>query len=173
MAEFQFCPLCAARLEPKGSDPDRGRPACPSGHFIHFNNPACTVQGWIENDGKFLILKRNEEPFKGKWDLPGGFVEMGESPPEAVIREVEEETGFTVEPHRIIGAFTSEYGGSGRHTIDVAYLCRITSGEFELDEDEKQDAAWWSLADMPDLAFAGERQALRALRELRGDLVED
>lgn len=167
MAGFQFCPLCAARLEPKPADPDRGRPACPQGHFIHFDNPAATVQGWIERDGEFLILKRNEEPFAGRWDLPGGFVEMGESPKEAVVREVREETGLTVVPTGLIGAYTSEYGTAGRHTIDIAYLCRPDVGDFVLDRDEKSDAMWVSLDDMPELAFAGERQALNELRERR------
>lgn len=165
MATFRFCPLCAARLEPKPSEPDGGRPACPSGHFIHYDNPAATVQGWIEHEGKFLILKRNDEPFAGRWDLPGGFVEMGESPTEAVVREVREETALAVTPIGLIGAYTSDYGTTGRHTVDIAYLCRIDHGDFELDRDEKSDAAWVALADMPELAFAGERQALNELRE--------
>ena len=167
MSGFRFCPLCGERLEPKPSPPDAGRPACPGGHFIHYDNPAATVQAWIERDGLFLILQRNEDPFSGRWDLPGGFVEMGESPAEATVREVEEETGLRVEPVEVIGAFTSEYGTTGRHTVDIAYLCRITGGEFELDTDEKADAAWVALADMPELAFAGERQALEALRGRR------
>jgi len=120
----------------------------------------------MEREGEYLILKRNEEPFAGEWDLPGGFVEMGESPSEAVVREVLEETGLTVAVTRLIGAFTSEYGHSGKHTIDIAYLCRIEHGDFELDMAEKSDAAWARLDEMPRLAFAGERQALEALREL-------
>ena len=164
MSDFQFCPLCGERLEPKRTEPDAGRPACPSGHFVHFNNPPTTVQAWIEREGTYLILRRNEEPFAGEWDLPGGFVEMGESPAEAVVREVAEETGLTVAPSEIIGAFTSEYGDSGRHTVDIAYLCRIEGGEFELDRGEKSDAGWFRPEDMPRLAFAGEREALEALR---------
>ena len=173
MSDFRFCPLCGEPLEPKPSPPDAGRPACPSGHFVDFNNPPPTVQGWIERDthagtgGAYLILKRNEQPFAGEWDLPGGFVEMGESPSAAVVREVLEETGLTVTPTEIVGAFTSEYGDSGKHTIDIAYLCRLDGGDFELDTEEKSDAAWVPLGDMPKLAFAGERQALEALRKLR------
>lgn len=165
MSDFRFCPLCGERLEPKPSPPDAGRPACPTGHFVHFNNPPTTVQAWIERDGAYLILKRNEEPFAGEWDLPGGFIEMGESPSEAVVREVAEETALTVVPTEFIGAFSSEYGDTGRYTVDIAYRCRIERGEFELDTDEKSDAAWLPLDDMPTLAFAGERQALAALRK--------
>jgi mutator protein MutT len=164
LSEFRFCPLCGERLQPKPSPPDAGRPACPAGHFIHYDNPPTTVQAWIERDGEYLILKRNEEPFAGEWDLPGGFVEMGEDPAQAVVREVLEETGLNVSPIEIIGAFTSEYGSTGRHTVDIAYLCRVDGGDFELDMGEKSDAAWASLGEMPKLAFAGERQALETLR---------
>jgi 8-oxo-dGTP diphosphatase len=167
LSDFRFCPLCGEPLEPKPSPPDAGRPACPQGHFVHFDNPPATVQAWIERDGEYLILKRNEEPFAGEWDLPGGFVEMGESPREAVVREVAEETGLTVAPTDLFGAFTSAYGDTGRHTVDIAYLCRIEHGEFELDRGEKSDAAWVRLEEMPELAFDGERQALNVLRELR------
>ena len=158
MSDFRFCPLCGERLDP--TDP----PACPRGHFVHYDNPPTTVQAWIERDGAYLILKRNEEPFAGEWDLPGGFIEMGESPADAAVREVAEETGLRVTPGEILGAFTSAYGDTGRHTVDIAYLCRLDGGEFELDRDEKRDAAWFRLDDMPRLAFAGERQALEALR---------
>ncbi len=158
MSDYRFCPLCSERLD--ATDP----PACPKGHFVHYDNPPTTVQAWIECEGTYLILKRNEEPFAGEWDLPGGFVEMGESPAEAVVREVAEETGLTVALTEIIGAFTSAYGDSGRHTIDIAYLCRVDGGDFELDRVEKSDAAWVALEEMPTLAFAGERQALEALR---------
>ena len=68
-------------------------------------------------------------------------------------------------PIEVFGAFTSAYGDTGKHTIDIAYLCRIEHGEFELDKGEKSDAAWFRLEDMPRLAFAGERQALAALLE--------
>jgi 8-oxo-dGTP diphosphatase len=158
LSDYRFCPLCGERLEP--TDP----PACPKGHFVHYDNPPTTVQAWIERDGAYLILRRNEEPFAGEWDLPGGFVEMGESPADAVVREVAEETGFRVAPTEVFGAFTSAYGDTGRYTVDIAYLCRIEGGDFELDRVEKSDAAWVGLDEMPALAFAGERQALEALR---------
>jgi ADP-ribose pyrophosphatase YjhB (NUDIX family) len=120
------------------------------------------VQGWIERDGKYLLLKRNMEPKRGEWDLPGGFVEMGESPIEATLREVHEETGLDVEITGMIGAFSSEYT-PGKWTVDIAYRCRIAGGEFDLDREESSDSGWFAPDDMPELAFPGERQALAAL----------
>ena len=92
---------------------------------------------------------------------------MGESPVDAVLREVREETGLQVEITGLIGAYTSEYV-RGRHTIDIAYLCSVAGGDFVLDRVEKSDAGWFALADMPELAFSGERQALADLRKRSG-----
>ena len=65
----------------------------------------------------------------------------------------------------VIGAFTSEYGDTGKHTIDIAYLCRIERRRVRARHAvEKSDAAWKRLDEMPKLAFAGERQALETLR---------
>ena len=90
---------------------------------------------------------------------------MGESPTEAVVREVREETGLAVVPTSVIGAFRSAYGANGRYTVDVAFRCQIDGGEFSLNAGEKLDSAWVALDEMPELAFDGERDALAALRE--------
>ena len=119
------------------------------------------------------VVVRGEEvcviiPRRGVIALPKGGADAEEEGHETALREVREETGLTVTPTELIGAYTSEYGTTGRHTIDIAYLCRLDHGEFQLDEGEKQDAAWVALDDMPELAFAGERQALDSLRQQRG-----
>lgn len=58
-----------------------------------FNNPKGTVTGIIIKNGKVLVLKRNEEPFKGKYDFPGGYMNAGETPEQAIKREIKEELG--------------------------------------------------------------------------------
>jgi len=164
--EFRYCPRCATELEMRPSDgPDPDRPACPSCGFVHYENPTPTVQAWIERDGELLALRRNEEPLKGEWNMPGGFIEAGESGPEATAREVREETGLEVAVGEPIGAFPSTYGsGSDAQPIlGLAYRCRVTGGELEI-SDESQEGAWFSLADFPRPAFADEREALAVLR---------
>lgn len=146
--------------------PDPDRPACPNCGFVHYANPSPTVQAWIERDGAYLALRRNQEPFEGEWNMPGGFVEPGESGPEAIAREVHEETGLEIETVEVIGIFASAYGtGEEAESIfDVAYRCRETGGELEISE-ESAEGRWFALAEFPDPAFAGEREALAALRE--------
>lgn len=172
LMEFRFCPLCSDELILLANGPDRGRIGCRREHFIHYENPAVTAFAFIEQDGRYLVLERGQEPYRGRWELPGGFVEAGESPDEAVKREVFEETGLRVEAPSIIGAYTSRYGDDGKWTVDVAFHCQAPPGELRLSA-ESSNAAWVSIKQMPPLAFAGERSALEEFTQKRTTLSQD
>jgi 8-oxo-dGTP diphosphatase len=96
-----FCPHCGRRLASDNID-GRQRPCCPSERdgcgFIDFGTYSLGVGGIVMNTDtgqrKVLLIQRNHEPNRGHWTLPGGFVEFDESAEEAVVREVEEETGL-------------------------------------------------------------------------------
>jgi len=169
VSDPRYCPRCATELESRSSaGPDPDRPTCPSCGFVHYGNPTPTVQAWIERDGSYLALRRAGEPEQGEWNMPGGFVEAGEGGPEAITREVREETGLEIEVGSVIGIFPSQYG-SGEDALpifDVAYRCSIVGGELVISE-ESQEAGWFPLEEFPRPAFAGERRALAALRESR------
>lgn len=170
MVDYTYCPRCTTELELRETQPpDPDRPTCPNCGFVYYLNPTPTVQAWIDRDGSFLALRRNQEPFKGRWNMPGGFVEPGEDGPEAIAREVREETGLEIGVERIIGIYASSYG-EGAETepiLDIAYLCRETGGEFEMSA-ESQEWKWFPLAELPEPAFEGERRALADLHDARG-----
>jgi ADP-ribose pyrophosphatase YjhB (NUDIX family) len=164
-----YCERCGTRLERRPSEgPDPERLACPSCGFVAYGNPSPTVQAWIERDGRFLALRRNQDPERGRWNMPGGFVEAGESGPEAIRREVREETGLEIEVQGVIGVFASTYGeGEDAEPIfDVAFRA-TADGELEV-SDESEEAGWFSLAEFPEPAFKGEREALAVLRAEAG-----
>ena len=102
---------------------------------------------------KVLLIQRGNDPYKGKWALPGGFVDMDEDLKEAALRELEEETGISdVE----VTQFRT-YGGVDRdprhRTISVVYT-GFVSIELEcIGQDDAADARWFDLNDLPDLAF--------------------
>ncbi len=162
--KFRFCPVCGDELIPLPSGPDRGRAGCRHGHFVHYENPAVTAFAFVERDGRYLVLKRAREPYQGRWELPGGFVEAGERPAESVKREIFEETGLHVQEPSVIGAYRSRYGDEGKWTVDVAFHCRATPGEMRLSA-ESLEAAWVSIEQIPPLAFEGERSAFEEFRQ--------
>ena len=165
---FRFCPVCAAPLEAIAAGPDAGRPACPTGHFVHYENPAVTAFAFVRDAaGRYLVLRRAQEPFAGQWDLPGGFVEPGETPGEAIVRELAEETRLEVAVERILGAFASRYGDDGKWTVDVGFECGVRGDPGALTLDAEKSAAAWHLPHaLPRLAFAGERAGLQALLDV-------
>jgi 8-oxo-dGTP diphosphatase len=163
VSDFRFCPVCATPLEPIAAGHDAGRLACPTGHFVHYDNPAITTYAFVRDAaGRYLVLQRAQEPFAGEWDLPGGFVEPGETPGQAIVRELAEETRLEIAVERILGAFTSRYGDGGKWTVDIGFECALRGGELTLDA-EKSAAAWHLPHELPRLAFAGERSGLAAL----------
>lgn len=133
---------------------------------MHYENPAVTAFALIERDWRYLVLQRSQEPYLGRWELPGGFVEQGETPAEGVRREIFEETGLRIEAPSIIGAYTSRYGDDGKWTVDVAFHCQALPGELSLSA-ESSHAAWVSIGQMPRLAFAGERSAFAEFKQNR------
>jgi ADP-ribose pyrophosphatase YjhB (NUDIX family) len=164
--EFRFCPVCGDELVRLANGPDRGRMGCPRLHFVHYENPAVTAFALVERDGRYLVLQRGQEPYRGRWELPGGFVEQRETPAEGVRREIFEETGLRVDAPSIIGAYTSRYGDDGKWTVDVAFHCQASPGELSLSA-ESSHAAWVSIEQMPPLAFAGERSAFEEFKQSR------
>lgn len=167
MVRFCFCPLCGDGLIPIKSGLDRGRMGCKRGHFVHYDNPAVTAFAFVERSGHFLVLERGQEPYRGQWELPGGFIEAGECPADSVIREVFEETGLRAGTPAVLGAYTSRYGDDGKWTVDIAFHCNASDGELHLSA-ESSDAAWVTIDEMPPLAFAGERSALQEIKRKLG-----
>ncbi len=162
--QFRFCPICSEELGPLTSGPDRGRMGCRREHFVHYENPAATTFALVERDGRYLVLQRGQEPYRGRWELPGGFVEQGERPAEGISREIFEETGLRVEALSIVGAYTSRYGDGGKWTVDVAFHCLACPGDLSLSA-ESSNARWVTIEQMPPLAFAGERSAFKEFEQ--------
>lgn len=162
---YRYCPRCGAGLSALAEGRDAGRPACSACGFVHYENPAVTTFGVIERDGLFLVLRRAHEPYAGLWDMAGGFVEPGEEPEHALLREIAEETHLEVALDGLLGVSTSRYG-PGRHTVDVAFACRVTGGKLAI-SDEKSEARWVAPGELPPMAFDAQTTALRTYLETR------
>ena len=93
-----------------------------------------------DSRGRLLLIKRGHEPGAGLWSLPGGRIEPGETDAEALIREMREETGLTVEPGRLLGRVRRP--GAGGDVIDIRdYAATVTGGTLRAGDDAA-DARW-------------------------------
>lgn len=105
--------------------------------------PEVCVGAIIANDaGEFLLVQRGHAPSRGKWSLPGGRVEAGESLHEALRREVREETGLLVTPRDL--ALVLEHRGTGVHYVILDYYATADGGELTASSDAA-DVRWVSL----------------------------
>src|SRR5678815_4817259 len=100
-----YCPRCAALLSQEMRF-GKLRPVCPACGWIHFVDPKVAAAVLIEQDGRVLLVRRVNEPFRGFWTLPAGFINGGEDPAEAAIRECIEETGLSVHVTRVPVSYT-------------------------------------------------------------------
>lgn len=93
-----------------------------------------------DEDGRLLLIKRGHEPEAGRWSLPGGRIEPGESDEQAVVREVREETGLWVKPGRLVGSV--ERPGRDGAVVDIRdYAASVTGGDLAAGDDA-DDARW-------------------------------
>lgn len=103
---------------------------------------------------KVLLIKRNIEPFKGKWALPGGFVQIDESLEEAAKRELKEETGIEDVYLEQLYTFGEPKRDPRGRVITITYVALINSENLKLKADtDSSDAQWFSVKKIPELSF--------------------
>ena len=126
-------------------------------YHYSFPRPAVTVDiiifGMTENKPEVLLIKRGNEPYQGKWALPGGFVDQDETLETAAARELEEETGLS----GILLTQMHAFGNPGRdprgHTVSIVYVGYLPVGAQARAGDDAMEADWFKLDDLPELAF--------------------
>jgi ADP-ribose pyrophosphatase YjhB (NUDIX family) len=102
---------------------------------------------YVVKDGKVLLVRRGNEPGKGKWSLPGGRIRFGERSEEAALREMREETGLEVRLRRVVDVvdvfWRSEMGELLEHFVIVDFEAEVIGGELR-PADDALDARWFS-----------------------------
>jgi len=156
---FRFCPACGGALgKTKVKENEPERLVCSQCAFILYQDPklvACTI---VEMNNKIVLLKRAIDPQKGKWVIPGGYVDQGEEVEAAAIRETREECGIAIRIKGLLGV----YSYTGRVAVVVVYVADYLSGDLVAD-DESQAVRLCSREEIPwnDLAFPSTKDALK------------
>ena len=106
---------------------------------LYPDQPVVGIGAVIIQDGKLALIKRGNEPSKGKWSIPGGHVELGENLKDAVIRETKEETCLDIENPQLIDVVENvdldEAGKIKYHYVIIDYLVHVKSGEIQAASD--------------------------------------
>ena len=121
-----------------------------------YPRPAVTADCIVitkEAEPKVLLIQRGNEPFKGCWAFPGGFMDMDETTEHCAVRELKEETGLAVSDLHQIGTYSKIDRDPRGRTISVAYLVIIDSPVEVTGQDDATKAEWFPITNLPHLAF--------------------
>jgi ADP-ribose pyrophosphatase YjhB (NUDIX family) len=142
----------------------RQRPVCPQCGWIYFSDPKVAAAILLEQDGRVLLVRRVNEPYRGLWTLPAGFVDADEDPRQAAERECLEETGLTVRAGAVLDVIAGREHPRGADFV-IVYRGEVLAGELQA-ADDADEAAWFRRDDLPQLAF---RATLAVLGGKTGD----
>lgn len=150
----RFCMSCGEMTVAAGREGHRECPVCGFAHRIH---PRPCAAGLPVRDGRFLLVRRDIEPRRGLWQVPGGFMELGESPAQAAARELREEALVESGELRLLGVYTPVVNNLVVIAFEAEALNEGAAGH------ETQEVRWFRPEETPwdALSFSSSEFAIR------------
>lgn len=128
--------------------------------MTNYKIPSLTTDIFIfDDDFNFILIKRKNNPYKGCWALPGGFVEYGESVETAAMREAKEETNIDVELKELVNVYSEPNRDPRGHTITVAYIAKGDFNERKADDDA-EDIDIFSAEELDEIQLAFDHKKI-------------
>jgi mutator protein MutT len=137
---WRFCPRCGSPGEHQSN-----HVRCRACGYIVWAGSAVSVSALVVDGDSILLARRAVEPGVGLWDTPGGFVEEGEHPVDAVHRELREETGLTAESVEQLAIIMDRY--EERHLLTIHFIARALGTPRAADD--VAELRWFTAADLP------------------------
>ena len=157
--EKKYCPFCGGALSRRFVEGGH-RLYCDACASPYYENPvpaACAVV--VDADKGLLLVKRNVPPKKGMWCLPGGFMELHESPEEAAMRELQEETGLFGRIETLLGVTTNAHPDYGTVLL-MGFLVQNWEGS-PVAGDDADEARFFPFEALPEIAFQSHYHFIR------------
>ncbi len=151
---MRFCPSCGFLLGYRNTG-GRDRPHCRFCEFTYFADPKVAVAVVVRRGDTVLLARRINEPGAGKWSLPGGFVDRGETPLDAAARELREETGLCSDSLTLLDV----YAETGNATVLIVFVTSSALGA-PAGADDVDGAQFFERNHLPVLAFKRDRDII-------------
>lgn len=161
---YEFCPRCGKSLINKFLKQEQTeRLVCENCSFIFYMNPVPAVAVILKNNGQIVLVKRKYEPRQGKWSLPAGFMEFGETTEQTAIREAKEETNLDIKLTELFGVLPG-FDDPRVHVVLIVYRGEIVNGQIK-PGDDAEEVKFFPLHELPkDIAFTTHQKILELLR---------
>jgi 8-oxo-dGTP diphosphatase len=154
--DLNYCPQCGHALEDKEAF-GRVRRYCPACDRVVFRDHKVAAGVLVEQEDRVLLVRRRMGLRQGAWSFPAGFVEFGEEPAVAAVRECYEETGLEVRVTGLLAVIGPEPAGAA--SVTIVYRARAIGGEMHPGDDVDK-VGFFGLDELPPLAFRATRIAL-------------
>jgi 8-oxo-dGTP diphosphatase len=159
LREKRYCPYCGTGLVEKFCEGALRRYCNRCDEPVYENPIPATCMVVVDAKDRVLLVKRSVEPKKGFWCLPGGFMELGETPEKAALRELREETGLSGKIDMLLGV--SANPSALYHTVlMVGFLVKRYSGKM-IAGDDANDVAYFLYNELPEIAFESHASFIR------------
>jgi len=157
---MNFCPRCGHPLKDVVKY-GKIRRACDACGFIHFRDPKVAAVVFVTEGDRVLMVQRAYNPQQGKWALPAGYIDYGEDPREAGVREVREETGLDVVIKRLIDVLGPDPRGENPASIVILLEGEWIGGVLAAADDAKR-AEFFAPNEIPldEIAFESTRRLI-------------
>lgn len=153
-----YCLMCGSLMMSREIE-GRLREQCPQCGWIYYLHVKLSAAVLIEHDSKLLLLQRARQPWIGRWNLPAGYVEVDETPEQAAVREVREETGLEVEINRLLGNYFFDDDPRGNGLL-VVFAGKVVGGYLN-SSDESTAHGYFNAGSLPeDLCGAGHERVI-------------
>ena len=156
---YKFCSICGKKLTLRKD----GNLTCLACGFVNYRNPRPCATALVLFRGKLLLTKRLRAPFKGWWDLPGGFVDKGETPEKAARRELKEETGLALKDLKLFGIYPGTFPlqSDPFHVISIVYITKASKSPLKA-LDDVSESRWFAKKEMPKkIAFDSNQHIIK------------
>ena len=149
---INYCIKCGCSMSLNLDREGKMRPHCSSCGWIYYKNSIPAVACVVINElGQLLLIKRKFEPQAGLWALPSGYIEIWQSPEDAAISELEEETGLIGEIESFIGYYNG-FSPIYEKVLSLGYKMKIIGGSLKAGDDALE-AVFYDLDNLPEIAF--------------------
>jgi 8-oxo-dGTP diphosphatase len=164
--DLNFCVRCGHPLEWRQAL-GALRPVCTQCGRVHFIDPKVAVGLVVSENGRLLLIQRSNDPERGRWSVPAGFVDAGEDPARAAEREALEETGLVVEVTGLLDVYARGQPTEGADIL-IVYFGRVTGGQLQPGDDAAQ-AGYFAPDALPELAFVSTQKIVERWLALGAD----
>ncbi|MFO7896428.1 MAG: NUDIX domain-containing protein [Candidatus Cloacimonadales bacterium] len=159
-----FCLRCGGKMKAQSDGEDKLRMRCTKCNWTFYKNPipaaACLI---LNEENELLVIKRKFAPNPGEWALPSGYIEIDQSPEEAAIAEMEEETGLLGEIKQFID-YRPNPSPIYEMVISFGFWMKIVGGELKAGDDA-EEARFVSLDNLPEICFASHRYYIDKIKK--------